>query len=179
MKQLLLVFTLFGALLGAGSAVATVPVQITLAPDTRNPTQPQMGDRLTFNSLVRNTGHQPVSGLVVWISLVQVDPGKEQPVDLEDWSAHKAVVRPVLAPGEAFSVDWPMRLIQAGDYRVVISAAERHAGSIAASPFADFHVKRKPTVESKRILPVAIGMPLLIAGYMGWRLRRNRKVIQE
>ena len=44
-----------------------------------------------------------------------------------------------------------MRLIQAGDYRVVVSAAERHAANLYASPFADFQVRRKPTVESTRI----------------------------
>ena len=167
-----ILFALIGALLLSGAARAAAPVDISLTPAVQNPAQPEMGDWLKFHSAIKNTGSQALSGLVVWISLVQVDPGKEQPVDLEDWSAHKAVVRS-LKPGESFSVDWPIRLIQAGNYRVVISAAERNASTIFASPFADFNVKRKPTVESKRILPVAIGIPLLIAAYTGWRLRRR------
>lgn len=173
MKRLVLLLALLIALPGSSAAWATAPVQITLTPDSQNPVQPQMGDWLKFHSVVKNTGNQSISGLVVWISLVQVDPGKEQPVDLEDWSAHKAEVRSALAPGEEFNVNWPMRLIQAGDYRVVISAAERTGSTLLASPFADFHVKRKPTVESKRILPVALGMPLLLAAFVGWRLRRR------
>jgi len=173
MKPYSVLFALIGALLLSGATRAAAPVDISLTPAARNPAQPEMGNWLKFHSAIKNTGSQTLSGLVVWISLVQVDPGKEQPVDLEDWSAHKAVMRSALKPGESFSVDWPIRLIQAGNYRVVISAAERNAGTIFASPFADFNVKRKPTVESKRILPVAIGIPLLIAAYTGWRLRRR------
>lgn len=160
-------------LLGAGAASAAAPVGMTLTPDARNPAQPKMGDWLKFHTVVRNTGADSLKGVVVWLSLVEVTAGREQPVDLEDWSAHKAVVRAALAPGESFSVEWPLRLIQAGDYRVAISAAERTASTLSASPFADFHVRSIPTIESARILPVALGMPLLIAGFAGWRLRRR------
>jgi ABC-2 type transport system ATP-binding protein len=41
-----------------------------------------------------------------------------------------------------------------------------------AEPFVDFSVRRKPIVESQRVLPVAFGLPLLIGGAMVWR--RNR-----
>lgn len=173
MTLLMVLGLLLGIAPGAGAAGAPSTVEITLTPDAQNPAQPKMGDWLKFHSIVRNTGAEPIRGLVVWLSLVEVTPGSEQPVDLEDWSAHKAEVRATLAPGAQFTAEWPLRLIQAGDYRVVISAAERSASSLLASPFADFHVKRIPTVESVRILPVAVGVPLLLAGFAGWRLRRR------
>lgn len=150
------------------------PLEITLTPHKQNPPTPQMGDRMKFQSVIRNISDKPAHGVVAWISLVQVNPGHEQPMDLEDWSAHKAVTQAVLAPGQQVTVDWPMRLIQAGDYRVVISAVERNAPNIITSPFIDFHVNRKPVVESKRILPVALGVPLLLAGIIMFRLRRHR-----
>ncbi|MBZ0091349.1 MAG: hypothetical protein K8F27_03895 [Sulfuricellaceae bacterium] len=37
------------------------------------------------------------------------------------------------------------------------------------SPFVDFQVRRKPVVESRRILPVAFGVPVLVLGMMAWR----------
>jgi hypothetical protein len=172
MKMLRAILCL-AALALCGPAPAS-PVDISLAPDAANPARPEMGDWLHFRSAVRNAGKVPLSGLVVWISLVEVDPGHEQPVDLEDWSAQKAAVLPSLLPGEKYEIDWPMRLIQAGDYRVLVSAAERGAPGPYASPFADFHVRRKPTVESARILPVALGVPVLLAGLAAWRLRRGR-----
>ncbi len=157
----------------AGAVPAAPGLDIALSAEPGNPPAPQMGDHLSFVSVIRNVGDAPARGVVAWVSLVQVDPGREQPVDLEDWSAHKAVTRAVLAPGEKMSVQWPMRLIQAGRYRVVISAVERDAPHIVSSPFIDFRVRQKPVVESRRILPVAIGVPLALGGLLGWRLRRR------
>ncbi len=167
-------FVVFAFLVFPGAAFAAAPLDIALSADGRNPPSPQMGDRLTFHSVIRNTGSAPAQGLVAWISLVRVDAGHERPVDLEDWSALKALTRSAVAPGERIEAEWPMRLIQAGDYRVVISAVDRGAVRVVTSPFADFHVRRKPVVESRRILPVAFGMPFLLGGIVLVRWARKR-----
>lgn len=174
MKSSIVGLLLSLSLLGLGNVWAADSMNITLVPDQANPPSPQMGDRLKFHSVVSNPGLQAAHGVVAWISLVQVDPGHEQPVDLEDWSAHKAVTQAVLQPGQQVNVEWPMRLIQAGAYRVVISAVDRETGHVMTSPFVDFQVRRKPVVESSRILPVAFGVPALILGLMAWRLYRRR-----
>jgi len=152
----------------AGSAQAG-DVSVSLEPAPGNPSAPRMGDRLHFHSVIQNQGQQAVDGLIAWISLVQIDKGREQPMDLEDWSAHKAVTSASLAPGAKLDTDWPMRLIQAGHYRVVISAVSRNGVGLSASPFVDFEVLPKPVVESRRVLPVAFGVPLLVIGAMLWR----------
>lgn len=157
----------------AAAGAHAAPLAIELAPSATNPASPQMGDRLSFDSVIRNDGTTPVEGVIAWISLVQIDKGKEQPVDLEDWSAHKAVTIPTLAPGGRFRTDWPMRLIQAGNYRVVISAVSRDGPGLSASPFADFSVREKPVVESARVLPVAFGLPGFLALLLFWRWRRS------
>jgi len=166
--------TLFlaGMLLLIGGSAWASPLSIEIAAAPSNPASPQMGDHLSFHTVVRNVGSTPVDGLITWISLVQVDKGREQPVDLEDWSAHKAVTARILAPGKTLETDWPMRLIKAGTYRVVVSAVSRNGANLTASPFADFTVRQKPVVESRRVLPVAIGIPLLLAGTMLWRRQR-------
>lgn len=166
----------FAAVVGLAfvpSAVLAAPLSISLEPASANPASPQMGDHLRFESVIRNTGTASVDGLIAWISLVQVDKGKEQPVDLEDWSAHKAVTAAALDPGGTIRTDWPMRLIQAGHYRVVVSAATRKGQELTASPFADFTVRQKPVVESQRVLPVALGIPVLIGVAMGLRRRKS------
>lgn len=157
------------------SAFATGPIEISLTPAAANPTAPRMGDNLTFRSVITNNGTTPVRGVVAWLGLVRVDPGKEQPVDLEDWSAQKAVTRTVLAPGEQLAVEWPMRLIQSGDYRVVVSAAERSARELVSSPFVSFQVAPKQVIESRRVLPVALGVPMLIALFALGRIMLRRK----
>jgi hypothetical protein len=161
------------ALIGlAGGTARAGTVAVDLAPSPGNPASPQMGDQLAFHSVIRNEGPTPVDGLIAWLSLVRIDQGNEQPVDLEDWSAHKAITATALAPGRTIETDWPMRLIQDGTYRVVVSVVSRDGADLTPSPFVDFNVRRKPVVESQRVLPVAIGLPLLIGGAMLWRRYR-------
>ena len=148
----------------AGTASDTAEPRIELTPLPENPARPRMGDRLGFRSTIRNAGAAPLEGLVAWLSLVRVDPGQEQPVDLEDWSVQKAITLPRLEPGRAVTTEWPLRLIQAGQFRVVVSATASQAAALTASPVLPFTVLSKPVVESRRVLPVALGIPLLLAG---------------
>jgi hypothetical protein len=159
--------------LAAGAAYAG-PVEITLEAAPANPAAPRMGDHLAFYSVIRNTSGRPVNGLIAWISLLRIDPGNEQPVDLEDWSAQKAVAAKVVLPGGTLAVDWPMRLINSGTYRVVASTATRDAQGVTTSPAVDFIVAPKPVVESRRVLPVAFGIPLFLALGLLWRRWRAR-----
>ncbi len=162
----------FGLCVTAPGAFAA-GIHVDLRSSATNPTTPQMGDNLTFHSTIRNDGATTVDGVIAWLSLVQIDPGHEQPVDLEDWSAHKAVTAVSLAPAQALETDWPMRLIQAGTYRVVISVVTRDGSGLAASPFVDFGVRQKPVVQSQRVLPVALGIPLLLGALLVWRQVRR------
>lgn len=97
-------------------------------------------------------------------------------MDLEDWSAHKAITGAALAPGAKLKTVWPMRLIQHGDYRVVISVTDRNQNRVFTSPTVQFHVTRKPVVESSRILPVAFGLPFLITGLIGYRVWHQKNL---
>ncbi len=112
---------------------------------------------------------------MAWISLVEIDPGNEQPVDLEDWSAHKAITGASLGPGESLRTDWPMRLIKGGDYRVVVSVTDRGSNTVFTSPTLQFHVRQKPVLQAGRVLPVAVGVPLLIMGLMVFNKARQRR----
>jgi hypothetical protein len=168
-----LVLLAAACLVALATTASAGTLAVDLIPDPRNPASPRMGDNLAFHTVIRNTGAQSVDGVIAWISLVQTDKGKEQPIDLEDWSAHKAVTAASLPPGQTLVTDWPMRLIQAGSYRVVVSAVSRDGAGLVASPFADFTVRQKPVVESQRVLPVALGVPLLLAGAIILRSRKR------
>lgn len=145
---------------------AQTNLTLDLRPDAKNPSAPVMGNHLRFWSTITNTGTAPVDGLVAWISLVEIDPGNEQPVDLEDWSAHKAITGASLKPGQSLYTDWPMRLIKGGDYSVVISATDRSSHIVYTSATIQFHVRQKAVLQTQRVLPVAAGVPLLIVGLM-------------
>ena len=156
------------------TSASAVTLVIDLEPAATNPVAPQMGDHLSFRTVIRNDTPVAADGVIAWISLVQTDKGQEQPLDLEDWSAHKAVTAAFLAPGQSIRTEWPMRLIQSGHYRVVVSAATRDGKTLASSSFTNFQVRQKPVVESQRVLPIALGIPVLLGAGMVWRRRQER-----
>ena len=166
------------ALIGMTALAASFPaaaneLAIRIAPSTDNPADPQMGDHLAFQTRLMNTGTTPIEGVISWLSIVRVDRGQEAPIGLEDWSAEKAVTQASLAPGATIVTDWPMRLIEDGHYRAVVSAASRGGTVLAASPFTDFAVRAKPVVQSARVLPVAAGVPLLLLMFFFFRRRKS------
>ena len=161
-------------LFASASAQARMPLAITLAPDGKNSSDPVMGDHLKFWSTITNTGATPIAGLVAWISLVEIDAGHEQPVDLEDWSAHKAVSGASLTPNQSLRTQWPMRLIKGGDYRVVISVTDRGGRQVFTSRTLQFHVRQKPVLQADRVLWTAAAVPLLIVGLMVFVKTRQR-----
>ena len=156
-------------------AAAETPLAIDLRPDDKNPSVLVMGDHLRFWSTITNSGPTPIEGMVAWISLVEIDPGNEQPVDLEDWSAHKAVTGASLEPGQSLRTDWRMRLIKSGDYRVVVSVTDRGSRSVFTSPTIQFHVRQKQVLRAGRVLAVAAGIPLLIVGLMIFNKAKKRR----
>jgi hypothetical protein len=174
MMKMLRPFVLPVLLALCAGATQAAAISVELRPASDNPPTPTMGDWMHFRSVIHNNGAKPLEGLVAWISLVAVTPGKEQPMNLEDWSAHKAVTGARLAPGGSLYTAWPLRLIQGGDYRVVISATDRTGRAVYTSETVQFHVARKPVVASTRILPVALGVPLLITGLMSYNGVRGR-----
>ena len=136
-----------------------------------------MGDKISFKSSIKNNSNKSINGLVGWISLVEITKGHEQPMDLEDWSAHKAISRSSLKPGETLITEWPMRLIRSGDYRVFVSITSRDGNEVFTSPTIDFHVNQKPVISSYRVLFVAFGIPLILLITLIYRrkLYKNRK----
>lgn len=168
------------ALLGLASIALSQPaaaddLSIRIAPSASNPADPQMGDHLALQTRITNTGTASIDGVIAWLSIVRVDPGQEAPIGLEDWSAEKAVTQASLAPGETIATNWPMRLIQEGHYRAVVSAASRDGSVLAASPFMDFSVRAKPVVQSARVIPVAAGVPLLLMMLFFFRRRASAR----
>jgi hypothetical protein len=139
----------------------------------------KMGDKPVFKGVVKNTGRHSLKGLVVYLSLVSLKPGHEHPVDLEDWSAQKAVRIDQLAPGETHRQSWSMRLIQAGRFGVALTVVDPLENRPVVSNLVPFDIHTKPTIASSRILPVALGEPLLLLisfGLFHWIRTRSPRL---
>ncbi|OHB42559.1 MAG: hypothetical protein A2Y13_04560 [Planctomycetes bacterium GWC2_45_44] len=163
------------------SASSTPQVQAVLHPPQ---TTLKMGDTPTFRGDVKNTGQETLEGLVVYLSLVSLEKGNEHPVDLEDWSAQKAVRIAKLLPGETNQQQWSMRLISAGKFALALTVVEAGTAKPVISDLLEFNVLPQKLISSTRILSVAIGEPLLIivlilAVNQGKRLRRKGQQRQK
>jgi hypothetical protein len=163
-KCILPVIILLGFLTGSAWPGDSAYIRVTLQPP---PGPLKMGDTPYFRGTVTNLGHVSAQGLIVYLSLVSLAPGHEQPVDLEDWSAQKAVRIARLDPGYTHSQNWNMRLIQAGKYGVALTVVDPRESRPVISDLVRFEVLPKPTLSRGRVLPVSIGMPLLILVLLG------------
>lgn len=157
----------------AFAMVSMAPLLLAFAPAMDNPDSPRMGDRICSTTIFRYVGLPPFDGVIAGASLMQVDTGEERLAKLESWRAHKVISDFRLAPGEALRTDWPMRLIAAEQYRVVISVADRSGVTPTSDRFAGLIVQGKPVVDSARVLPVALGMPLILGTLLVLRRRRG------
>jgi len=138
------------------------PILINFQTAKTTKTKLIMGDTISFKSSITNIDNHPIKGLVGWISLIDITKGDEQPMDLEDWSAHKAISKQILKPGETIKTKWPMRLIKSGDYRVFVSITSRDTNQVITSSSIDFHVYQKPVISSKKVLFVALFIPFIL-----------------
>jgi hypothetical protein len=168
-----------GLLLGHGLARASTGERSGFRISLQPPTGAlKMGDTPNFLGAVTNLGAQPAQGLIVYLSLVSLTPGQEHPVDLEDWSAQKAVRIDRLNPGATDYRRWGMRLIAAGKYGVALTVVDPRESRPLVSDLVTFKVRPKPTLIAGRVLPVAIGVPLLVLSFWGgllvYRSRRRR-----
>jgi hypothetical protein len=170
----MLLLVLAVAWAGLAAPVHAAPFRLTLVPDPSNPAEPEMGDSLAFVSSISSAAPDTLHGIVAWISLVRTDPGHEQPMDLEDWSALRAVAGARLEPGQRLESIWPMRLVQGGQYRVVVSVTVGGVDSVFTSPTVEFTVREKPMLESGRVMLVAALLPLILLLAIGFRYLWSR-----
>jgi hypothetical protein len=159
------------------SAIHSIPIEVRLE---RPAGTLRIGDTPNFSGTVTNTGKTPLKGMVVYLSLVSLEPGSEQPVDLEGWSAEKAIRIDLMQPGGTVAHPWSMRLIQAGSFGVALTVIDPKEEKPVVSPLVRFDVQAKPALSSKRVFPVALGEPLLLLAALGAiGLLRQRKLSSQ
>lgn len=148
-------------LLGSSMLAADIKVQLT------NPEEVlKMGDVIAFKGKVENIGNNEFKNVVVYISLISLKFGKEEPVDLEDWSVGRAVHINEMPVNSINLQDWKIRLIQSGHYGVFLTVINPTDEKPVVSSLLKFNILPKKTVDSSRIIPVALGMPIIITLFL-------------
>ena len=135
---------------------------VPLALDTSQPTlSGKAGQYVKLPATVTNTSNGPVKDVVAYVSLVDVTRGQQAPVDLEDWSAHRAVTVPTLAAGQSKDVSWSLRLVKGGDYIVYANAIARGSTRASVGQEIPLSVTAQKNLNPGGVLPVAVGVPII------------------
>ena len=124
--------------------------------------QANMGDKITYQGTITNNSDKPVTNLIVYISLANVTQGKESPMDLEDWSANKAIKVESIRPGGTYEGQWPMRLIDSGSYVAYITVVDKNDDTPISSVMSHLEIKRILRLNPNNVLPVAVGEPAVL-----------------
>jgi hypothetical protein len=82
-------------------------------------------------------------------------------VDLEDWSAHRAITVSSLAPGQSRDVSWSLRLVMGGNYILYANAIVRGSTRASVGQEVPLFVRTKQNLNPGGVLPVALGVPVL------------------
>jgi hypothetical protein len=161
MKKLILVLSMIflATIANYTSASAAGRITVSINPPS---VQANMGDKITYTGTITNNSDKAIDNIIAYISLANITPGKEAPLDLEDWSANKAIKVDTIAPHGTYEGQWPMRLIDSGSYVAYITVVDKNDNIPISSPMSRLEVKRVLRLNPNNVLPVAIGEPVFI-----------------
>lgn len=150
---------------GAGASASAATATVTITPD-RERASIRLGEGFSFSSRITNRGREPLSGLVAHLDVVSLHEGPY--VDPEDWSPRRTQHLAPLAPGASVSPRWSVTAVNSGRFAVYVTVLPSGASStpragLAIGPGIDLRVAERRTLNSGGVLPLAVGIPALLA----------------
>lgn len=169
---LALVGGLLSLSLPAAAADQPYPVAISL---DRAEVAAGPGQKVRFTSLLRNTGEQPLTDVVVHLAILTSDA--DVYVDPEDWSPRRTQYVDELAPGEEVRLDWDVRAVTSGPLLLHVTAMDPASASVGASEPLRMTVGGRREVNAERAGPLVVGVPasLLMLLVLTGARRRSRR----
>ena len=158
----------------AATPAASTPVSVSLS---RTSTSVGIGNSFSFTSAITNQSSAPVSGLVAHLNVLSFTHGVY--VDPEDWSSNRTRYLDPIPPGQSTTVSWTVKAVNGGDFGIYVATLGTPRASAApaeptVSPALVAHVTEQRNVNPQGVIPLALGVPALVAAAMGAvRLRRR------
>jgi len=170
--RLVVTFALFAALALAGPAAGSSN-RIAVTVD-RTAVSTSLGHKFSVRSRIVNNGGSAVSGLIAHLNVLSLRP--DVYLDPEDWSSHRTRYLPAIPAGGSVTIDWKMQAVNAGSIGVFIAVLPRNGEPKppATGPIVHVSIARRKTLNSGGILPLALGIPALLAALsVGLSVRRR------
>jgi hypothetical protein len=165
------VLSIFVVLAAAGPASSSNRIVVTV---DRTSISTSLGNKFSVTSRIANTGGNGVSGLVAHLNVLSLRP--DVYLDPEDWSSHRTRYLPTIPAGGLVTINWKLQAVNSGSIAVFIAVLPRSGVSRppATGPTVHVAIARRRTLNSGGILPLALGVPVLLAALaLGVRRRRR------
>ena len=133
-----------------------------------------LGHKFSIRSRITNNGGSAASSLVAHLNVLSLRP--DVYLDPEDWSSHRTRYLPAIPVGGSVTITWRMQAVNAGSIAVFVAVLPQSGEPRppATGPTVHVSIARRTTLNSGGILPLALGIPALLAALsVGLRLRRR------
>lgn len=159
------------AILAVSTAPAAGAVVVSAVPTALST---RLGETVAFTTTIANDDGAAEGPLVAHLNILSLRPGVY--VDPEDWSTTRTRYLAALPPGGSTTVRWEVKAVNSGAFSAYVATIQPgSARPPITSPAVTISVAGRRTLNSGGILPLAIGIPVLLAAATGAvRLRRRR-----
>lgn len=166
--------TIVGVLAFAGVASAASPdVSVTV---TRPRIATQLGHKVSFQTMVENHTATSTGPLIAHLNVLSLRSGVE--IDPEDWSTHRTRYLGAIPAHGSRTITWPVHAINTGRIALYVAVLPQ-VGPVrppTTGPTVQLVVAKRNTLNAGGILPLALGIPALLAflaGGMQYARRRR------
>ena len=156
----------------ARAEAAIVAGQVVVELDQRD-VAASPGQKVTFESTVRNTGDRPLSDYVAQLNILSTD--KSVYVDPEDWSPKRTQFLDEIPPGGSTTLGWDVRAVTSGPLLLFVSVTSATADTVSSSGPLRMTVGGRRLVNAGGVLPLVLWMPAGVLALLGATTVRRRR----
>ncbi|HEY6607079.1 MAG TPA: hypothetical protein VIZ44_12055 [Gaiellaceae bacterium] len=166
--------TVIGVLACAGLAsAATNDISVTV---DRQRVATQLGHKITFKTTIVNHASTSTGPLIAHLNVLSLRSGVE--IDPEDWSTHRTRYLGAIPAGGSRAITYPVHAINTGRIALYVAVLPQvgSAQPPTTGPTVQLVVAKRDTLNAGGILPLALGIPALLAlmaGGMQYARRRR------
>jgi hypothetical protein len=131
------------------------------------------GEKLTFESTVRNTGDRSLDGYVAHMNILTTDESVY--VDPEDWSPRRTQYLDPLRPGASTSLSWSVQAVTSGPLILFVSVTSPDSETVTSSGPLNLTVQGQRVVNSQAVMPLVLWVPAVVLTLLGASLVRRRR----
>ena len=165
--------TIVGAL--AFASVASAASNDLSVSVSRSRIATQLGHKVSFRTTIENHASTSTGPLITHLNVLSLRSGVE--IDPEDWSTHRTRYLEPIPAGGSRTITYPVHAINTGRIALYVAVLPqvRPAQPPTTGPTVQLVVAKRDTLNAGGILPLALGIPALLAlmaGGMQYARRR-------